>query len=151
MALSAKLRRMPLRMATGAFILNAGITKLSADEEIAKALHGAASGTYPFVAKMDPKSFVKAVAAGEIALGSALLLPIVPAGLAGLALAGFAGALLNMYWHTPGMHEQGNPRPTHEGTAMAKDVWMLGVGTGLVIDAVTSEARVTSTDKKADS
>lgn len=150
MALSAKLRRAPLRLATGAYILNSGVTKMSADEDTAKALHGAASGTYPVLAKMDPKSFVKALSMGEIALGSALLLPIVPAGLAGLALAGFAGALLNVYWHTPGMHAEGNPRPTHQGSAMAKDVWMLGVGTGLAVDAATTKSKVTKADKKSD-
>ena len=32
MSLAAKLRRAPLRLATGAFILNAGVGKLSADE-----------------------------------------------------------------------------------------------------------------------
>ena len=60
-----------------------------------------------------------------------------PAAIAGLGLAGFSSALLTMWWRTPGMHEPGSLRPTHQGTAIAKDVWMLGIGTGLVVDAAT--------------
>ena len=128
MSLTAKLRRAPLRLATGAYILNTGIGKLSADEETAKQLHGMASGTYRFLGKMDPKTFAKVLAVGEITVGGALLLPIVPPVIAGGALLGFSGALLNVYWNTPGMHEDGDPRPTNQGVAMAKDVWMFGIG-----------------------
>ncbi len=39
------------------------------------------------------------------------------------------------------MHEEGSPRPTQQGTAIAKDVWMLGIGTGLVLDAALDPAR----------
>lgn len=136
MSLSAKLRRAPLRAVTGAFILNTGISKLSADDDTANSLHGMATGTYPFFGKVQPKVFAKGLAAGEIAIGTALLLPIVPPVVAGAALAAFSGGLLNMYWHTPGMHEEGNPRPTRQGTAVAKDVWMFGIGTALVADGV---------------
>ena len=38
MSLAAKVRRAPLRLATGAFILNAGVGKLSADEGTAQYL-----------------------------------------------------------------------------------------------------------------
>jgi hypothetical protein len=136
MSLSAKLRRAPLRAVTGAFILNTGISKLSADDDTANSLHGMATGTYPFFGKVQPKVFAKGLAAGEIAIGTALLLPIVPPVVAGAALAAFSGGLLNMYWRTPGMHEEGNPRPTRQGTAVAKDVWMFGIGTALVADGV---------------
>ena len=37
MSLSAKLRRAPIRIATGAFILNSGLGKLHGDEDTAKA------------------------------------------------------------------------------------------------------------------
>jgi uncharacterized membrane protein YphA (DoxX/SURF4 family) len=144
MSLSAKLRRAPQRLVTGAYILNSGVSKLSADDEAAKGMHGMASGTYPFLAKVQPRVFVKGLAVGEIAVGSALLLPIVPPVVAGAALVGFSGALLNMYWHTPGMHEPGDPRPTHQGQPLAKDVWMLGIGTSLIADALLEPAH----DKK---
>jgi hypothetical protein len=66
------------------------------------------------------------------------LVPLVPARLAGLGLMGFSGALLGMWWRTPGMHEPGSPRPTHQGIAIAKDSWMFAIGLGLVVDALTS-------------
>ena len=37
----------PLRVATGVYILNSGISKLSADEGTAQSLHAAAAGAYP--------------------------------------------------------------------------------------------------------
>ena len=147
MSLTAKLRRAPARIATGAFILNSGIGKLNGGDDTAKAVHGMASGAYPALGKVEPKVFLKGLAVGEIALGSALLLPIVPAGLVGLGLVGFSGSLLGMWWRTPGMHKQGSPQPTQQGTAIAKDIWMLGIGAGLVIDAITAEARTTRTEE----
>ncbi len=86
---------------------------------------------------------MKALAIGEVALGGALLAPIVPAGLAGIGLTGFSGALLGMWWRTPGMHHEGSPRPTQQGIAIAKDVWMLGVGLSLVTDAALNESPIT--------
>lgn len=146
MSLSGKFRRAPLRLASGAFVLNTGIGKLSADEQTAKQLHGTAIGTYPFLEKVQPKLFVKGLAVGEITVGSALLLPFVSPVVAGAALVGFSGALLNMYWRTPGMHEEGNPRPTRDGMAIAKDVWLFGMGAGLITDAVLEPAH----DKKVE-
>jgi hypothetical protein len=150
MSLAAKMRRAPLRIATGAFILNTGITKLGGDDEQAKAVHGVAARAFPVLEKVPPKPFFKTLAAGEAALGAALLLPIVPAGLAGLALTGFSGGLLGMWWRTPGMHAEGNPRPTQQGTAIAKDVWMLGIGTSLVIDAALTESKITGENSRAE-
>jgi hypothetical protein len=149
MSLAAKLRRAPLRITTGAFILNSGISKLSGGDETAKAVHGMAVGAYPVLEKIPPKPFLKTLAVSEVALGGALLLPIVPAGLAGVGLTGFAGSLLGMWWRTPGMHEEGSPRPTQQGTAIAKDLWMLGSGVSLVIDAALSESPVTNEQSRA--
>src|SRR3954447_10440467 len=99
-----------------------------------------ASGTYPFLGKVQPSVFVKGLAVGEIAVGGALLLPIVPPVVAGAALAGFSGVLLKMYWSTPGMHQEGSPRPTAQGAPLAKDIWMLGMGLGLMADAALEPA-----------
>jgi hypothetical protein len=137
MSIAAKLRRSPGRLAAGAFVLNAGIGKWSADEETAARLHGMADGTYPFLAKIKPADFTKLLAAGEIAIGTALLLPVVPAGPAGLALTGFSGGLLGLYLKTPGMRVGRTVRPSRPGTALAKDVWMLAIGLSLVLDALT--------------
>jgi uncharacterized membrane protein YphA (DoxX/SURF4 family) len=141
MSLSAKLRRAPLRIATGAYLLNSGVTKLNVDDETAKSLHGMASGTYPVLDNLEPKVFARTLAVGEIAVGTTLLLPIVPPFVAGAALVGFSGALLNMYRHTPGMHHEGSLRPTSQGTLVSKDVWMLGIGLGLMTDAALEGAR----------
>jgi hypothetical protein len=145
MSLAAKLRRAPGRIATGAYIVNSGISKLKVDDQAATGIHGMASGAYPVLGKVSPAVFTKALAITEIAVGSALLLPIVPAGLAGLALTGLAGGLLGMYVRTPGVHDS-KLRPTHAGTALAKDIWMAGIGIGLVVDAALSESRVTNTE-----
>jgi uncharacterized membrane protein YphA (DoxX/SURF4 family) len=149
MTLAAKIRRAPLRIVTGAFILTSGIGKLKADEETAKMLHGMGSGAYPALQKLQPTQFAKTLAISETALGAALLLPIVPAGLAGLALTGFAGSLLGMWWKTPGMHEEGSVKPTVQGTAVAKDVWMLGIGASLLLDNTLTDSRALGFETRA--
>jgi uncharacterized membrane protein YphA (DoxX/SURF4 family) len=137
MGLPVKLRHLPQRIVTGAFILQSGITKWSADEETAQQLHGFATGTYPFLAKLKPQDFVKLLAGTEIVLGSALLLPFVPTIVAGAGLTAFSGGLLGLYARTPGMRQEGSPLPTQAGIALAKDVWMAGIGVGLVLDELT--------------
>lgn len=145
MALAAKLRRAPVRLATGAYIANSGIGKLSADEGTAAYLHGAAANTFPILKRVDPKLFTKVLAAAEIGVGAALLLPVVPAGLAGLALLGLGGALTTLYVRTPAWHDQ-YLRPTPEGIGPAKDVWLVGAGIGLVVDAALTESPITATE-----
>ena len=142
MSLSAKLRRAPLRLAAGGYILNSGVTTLNVDDETAKSLHGMASGTYPVLDKVEPRVFARTLAVGEIAVGTMLLLPIVPPFIAGAALVGFSGAQLNVYWDTPGMHHQSSLRPTAQGTPIAETVWMFGIGVGLMTDATLEGARV---------
>jgi len=136
-----KARHLPPRIITGAYILNSGIGKLSADEETAAHLHGFAAGTYPFLGKLRPKDFVRMLAAGEIALGSALLVPIIPPAVAGAGLAAFSGGLLGLYARTPGMRKKGSPFPTQQGNALAKDAWMIGIGLSLIIDDLTDRPR----------
>jgi hypothetical protein len=139
MRISVKARHLPPRIATGAFILNSGIGKLSADEAAAAQLHGFAAGTYPFLKKLKPKDFARLLAATEIALGTALLIPVIPAAAAGAGLAAYAGGLLGLYVRTPGMRKQGTLLPTEQGTALAKDIWMAGIGLGLMIDDLTDD------------
>jgi hypothetical protein len=130
-------RRAPSRLVTGAFILNSGLNKLGADEETATHLHHMAAGAYPFLADMKPKDFARLLAVSEVALGAALLLPVVPAGLAGLGLTAFSGGLLGLYARTPGMRKEGSVLPTQQGIALAKDAWMLGIGLSLTLDHLT--------------
>ena len=145
MSLAAKLRRAPTRVVTGAFILNSGLGKLKADEATAGGVHGMATGAYPFLGKLSPTVFTKALAVSEVTVGAALLLPIVPAGLAGIALTSFAVGLVGLYIRTPGLHDS-KLRPTQAGTGIAKDIWMAGIGIGLVVDAALSESKVTATE-----
>jgi hypothetical protein len=136
MPLLGRLSQWPPRLATGVYILNSGLSKRNASEEAAAGMHGMAAGTYPFLKDLDSQQFAKTLSTAEIALGAALLLPIVPAAVAGAGLAAFAGGLLGLYLKTPGMREEGSLRPTQAGTPIAKDIWMLGIGTGLVIDSL---------------
>ncbi len=137
MRFSVKAHHLPQRDATGAFILNSGIGKLRADEETAAQLHGFAAGTYPVLARLKPADFVRLLAVGETTLGAALLLPVVPAAVAGAGLTAFSGGLLGLYARTPGMRKENSPFPTQQGTPLAKDAWMMGIGLGLVIDDLT--------------
>jgi hypothetical protein len=134
-------RDVPGRLATGGFILHSGLKKWNGAPEVAAGVHGMAKGAFPFLGKIEPEKFLKILAAGEIATGVVLLAPVVPSELAGLALTGFSGALLTMYLRTPGLHEPGSIWPTQAGTAVSKDVWMLGIGLGMVADAVAGQRR----------
>jgi uncharacterized membrane protein YphA (DoxX/SURF4 family) len=136
-----KARALPGRVSTGAFILHSGLEKWGGDEARATAIHGMASGSFPMLKSIPPNQFLKLLAAGEIALGGALLAPFVSESAAGLALCGFSGSLLAMYWRTEGMHKEGSLWPTQQGTAISKDVWMFGIGAGLVLDAMTTRKR----------
>lgn len=130
------LRQLPARVAAGAFVLHSGLGKRNADQDTADQLHGWAASTYPVLGRIDARRFAKLLAAGEIATGAVLLAPFVPAAVAGVALSGFAGALLGLYAKTPGMRREGSIWPTEQGIGLAKDVWMLGIGLSLVLDDV---------------
>ena len=120
------------RISAGAFILNSGLGKRGADEATAAGLHGFAAGTYPFLKNVEPKQFAQGLAAAEIGIGALLLAPFVPTAVACLALTGFSGGLLGLYLNTPGMRKPGSLAPTQEGLTVAKDVWLLGIGIGLL-------------------
>jgi hypothetical protein len=129
-----RLSRIPLRVVTGAYIVNSGVQKLNADEEHAKQLHGFASGAYPQFGDMDAQTFTRMLGAGEVAIGAALLMPTVSSRLAGALLTGFGSGLVRLYWKTPGTHAPGDPRPTPDGIALAKDAWLVGIGLALMLD-----------------
>jgi hypothetical protein len=141
MKLPITLREMPPRLAAGAFILHSGLEKRNVDETHAKALHGMASGAYPLLQDRDPVQFVRLLSRAEIAVGAVLLLPVVPAAVAGAVLTSFSGGLLGIYLTTPGMRKPGSLAPTPSGQGLAKDVWMLGIGLGLLADAAERRAR----------
>jgi uncharacterized membrane protein YphA (DoxX/SURF4 family) len=135
-----KLRHLPARVSTGAYILHSGLEKWRADEATADAVHGMAAGAYPFLAKLEPVQFLRLLAAGEIVTGAALLTPFVPTAGAGAALTGFSGALMGLYARTPGLRRPGSIWPTQQGVGISKDVWLLGVGLSLFADAWSARA-----------
>lgn len=139
MRLLARPHQLPGRIAAGLVILNSGLTKWPAGEETAEGVHGMAVGTYPFLKDIEPARFLRLLAAAEIALGAALLVPVVPSAVAGAGLTAFAGGLLGLYLRTPGMREEGSLRPTAQGTTLVKDLWLLGIGAGLVIEDLVCE------------
>jgi hypothetical protein len=132
MSVRARLWQLPLRLPTGAVMLDSGVSKWDAGEETAQYLHSFAAGTYPVVKSIEPAQFVRALSAGEIALGTVLLAPFVPGRLAGAGLTAYAAALLGLYVKTPGMRRPGTPFPSKDGIAMAKDSWLLGIGLALL-------------------
>jgi hypothetical protein len=135
--MATKLWHVPVRLATGAIILDQGLQKLSADEDTAKWLHGQAVQVFPRFQDMDPKDFVQLLSSCEIALGAGLLgIGFVPSGLAGLGLATFGGSLTRLYLKAPGTRREGTIAPSHQGVGLAKDSWMLAIGIALVLDSV---------------
>jgi uncharacterized membrane protein YphA (DoxX/SURF4 family) len=130
-------RQLPLRLTVGAFFLHSGLSKRDADQATAERLHQFATTTYPFLGRLDAQKFARLLSAGEIAVAAALLLPVVPAAVAGAALTAFSCGTLGLYLRTPGMRQEGSLRPTEQGIALAKDVWMLGAGISLIAEGMS--------------
>jgi uncharacterized membrane protein YkgB len=131
------LRNIPTRAAAGGYVLHTGLEKWNGNEEQAKGLHAFASGALPFLSKVQPGTFLKALSVAEISTGVLLLTPVVPNKIAGAVLTAFSSSLLTVYMRTPALHEEGSVWPTQAGIALSKDVWMLGIGLGLIADDAT--------------
>lgn len=129
-----RLGHVALRLASGAFILNSGIGKLTLDAERAGQLQKIAINAYPKLADLEPEKFGKLLSYGELGLGASLLAPFLPSRLVGLALTGFAGSLVYTYLKTPGLTQPDGIRPTSQGIAFAKDFWLLAIGLALLLD-----------------
>jgi uncharacterized membrane protein YphA (DoxX/SURF4 family) len=139
--LKMKFRDVPTRVSTGAYILHSGMEKWSGDDERAAAIHGFASGAFPKLKEIPPTQFLKLLSVSEIAIGSALLSPLTSGPVAGAALCGFSGSLLALYWRTEHLHEPNSPWPTQAGIAISKDIWMFGIGAGLILGGLSSGRR----------
>lgn len=144
-----RLSHLPLRVTTGVFLVNTGLSKRDLTDEAAQGLQGMAAASIPQLATLPPPQFARLLSTGEVALGAALLMPFVSPLVAGAALTAFSGALLRMWWNTPGMHEEGSLKPTQQGTAVAKDVWLFGTGMALVLDGLSDGARRTARRARA--
>jgi hypothetical protein len=135
--MATKLWHVPVRLATGAVIIDQGLQKLAADEDTAKWLHGQAVVAFPQLADMEPKDFVQLLSACEIGLGAALLgIGFVPSGLAGLGLGLFGGSLTRLYLKAPGTRREGTIAPSQQGITLVKDSWMLAIGLALLLDGI---------------
>ena len=129
-----RMSHIPLRLTTGAFILNAGYGKRNLDEDSAAGLQAMAARVIPAVSRIKPETFGKLLSYSEMTLGAALLAPFLPSRLVGVGLGIFSGSMLAMYRKTPGMTEADGIRPSQKGTPLAKDVWMFGIAVALVLD-----------------
>ena len=128
----------PIRVVTGAYVLNSGISKLKSSPEEEEQMHGWASSVYPMFKDMKAGDFSKLLAYGEIGLGAMLLLPTVPSAVAGTALAALGAGLTGLYLKPPGLTQEDGIRPTAEGTGLAKDVWLVGAGATLATQSFLS-------------
>ncbi|NUL45961.1 hypothetical protein F7P69_12270 [Cellulosimicrobium funkei] len=130
--------QLPLRLTAGAFILNSGINKTKITDEEAEQLRDLGANGLPFLKDLTPKQFKQFLVASELGVGAACLLPFVPGWLAGAALTAFSGGLLAMYKNTDFMTESDGIRPSEQGTAVAKDVFLFGIGTALMVDGAVN-------------
>lgn len=135
MARRTKLRHLPPRITTGAYILHSGLEKWKGDENTAGYIHAMAGGAIPPIKQIPPPTFLKVLAGTEIALGAALLNPLIPTKVVGLGLTAFSGSLLTMYARTPSLHKPGSIWPTQQGIGVSKDVWMAGIGLSFLVDS----------------
>ncbi|GIH12454.1 DoxX family membrane protein [Rugosimonospora africana] len=136
-----KVSHFPLRVAIGAFFLNSGMSKWNLEGQAVETTHAMAVGAVPQLQRFRPGVFNRLLAASEVVIGTALVVPVVPSALVGLGLCGFGGGLMRLYWATPAMHRPGDPRPTQQGVPLAKDSWLLGAGLTLVLDDLMNGKR----------
>lgn len=140
MSASTTIRRAPVRLTTGAYILRSGLDHLHPDEQTVTEVHGMATGAYPFLRKVDPALFTRVLAVGELVVGGLLLVPAVPAAPAGLALIGFAGGLVGLYARAPGLRRERSVFPTRQGLGYAKDTWLAAIGVSLLADGLLARS-----------
>ena len=137
MRLPVKAGHLPQRIAAGAFILNSGIGKLSADEETAAQLHGFAAGAYPFLAKLKPGT---SSGSWRRARSRSARRCCCPSSRPPSRARGWRRSPAACSACTPGRpacaRKAAPSRPSRE-SPLAKDAWMMGIGLGLVIDDLT--------------
>ena len=126
------LGNMAMRGITGAWILNAGLTKTGMDDGTANHLKNMAASGVPALGKLSDAQFKQFIVAGESLVGSALLAPFVPNRVAGIGLALFSAGMLSMYFKNDSMTEKDGVRPSQEGTPLAKDMWLAAIAAGLI-------------------
>src|SRR5215218_10685985 len=123
-----KLSHLPVRTATGAFILNSGLSKRNLEGQVAEQMHGWASASIPALGQLKPEVFVRLLSGTEVGAwdGTAGAGRSVGPGRrgSGRVLRRAADAVSE----DPGDAAGGSLRPTEPGNGLAKDVWLLGTG-----------------------
>ena len=69
--------QIPLRLASGAFILNSGLSKRKLTDEQAAHVRDMGAKGVPYIAQLSPAQFRTFISSSEIGIGGALLLPLV--------------------------------------------------------------------------
>jgi hypothetical protein len=132
----------PIRLAFGAFFLHVALTHRELDEKGAKGLLRFASSGYPFLKKLQPRTFQQGMVAAESAVAASLLVPGVPAVVGGAALTSFGTGLLGVYARNPLLRRsERSVRPNDLGMMLAKDSWMVAAGLGMLADAFCARSR----------
>ena len=139
--MATKLWHVPVRLATGAIILDQGLLKLDADEDTAKWLHGQAAVAFPSSPRWSPRSSCGCCRpprspSGRRCWGSGSSPPAWPAW-----PSACSGSLTRLYLRAPGTRREGTIAPSQQGITLAKDSWMLAIGTALVLDALFGSGR----------
>ena len=122
-----------LRGVPGAFLLQSGYGKLGMDAESAEGLKQFASTGVPQFADWDSQTFATFIAGTELALGTALLTPLVSKRLAGAGLLAFSAGLLSMYFRNSDMTQEDGIRPSEQGMTLSKDSFLAAIGAALVL------------------
>jgi hypothetical protein len=113
-------RHVPTRLATGAYVLHAGMEKWHANPDQAARMHAMATSAFPVLGKLAPTTFLRLLAAAEITTGAALLTPVVPNAMAGAPLTAFSAALTAMYLRTPPCTSHAASGPPQPASASAR-------------------------------
>ncbi|ALC04556.1 hypothetical protein CDES_00350 [Corynebacterium deserti GIMN1.010] len=121
-----------LRGVSGAYLVQSGYGKLGMPDEAAAGIQGFASTGIPALSNLDADTFGKFVAYSELGIGGALLAPMVPNRLAGLGLGAFSAGLLSIYFRNPAMTQEDGIRPSQDGTALSKDLFLAAIAGALV-------------------
>lgn len=130
-------RGIPLRLASGPFLVWTGTRKLQHPER-GEALLGSAAHSLPQLVDVfgnEPDRFARFLGGVELLLGAWVGSGVRPRA-SGLALAGFAAGTLSLLFTNPANRVAGSRwEPSAQGMPIAKDLWLLAAGLSLALDA----------------
>ncbi len=121
-----------LRGVSGAYLIQSGLGKKDLPVEAYEGLQGMAASGIPQFSEWDAKTFGQFLWLSEVGIGTLLVTPIVNKRLAGAALLTFSAGMLSMYFRNDEMTQDDGIRPSQEGTALSKDVWLGAIGAALI-------------------